>query len=385
MKITIITGFFLPVPAVAGGATEKIWFRLAREFAAAGHEVTFLSRAWPGFPDRETIDGIRMIRLPGFNHTRQLWRNLLLDFLWGLRVARHLPAGDTVVCNTVSLPAYLRWVRRSAGKVVVVLGRMPKGQVRIYGGVDRLLATSQAVRHRAIAEYARLGPRIRVFRNPIDWTLHQASAHGVRAPVAPVTIGYVGRLHPEKGLEILLQAAGELARQPGLPPWRLRLIGPQGIAEGGGGEKYVEDLRTLAARAGADVSVEAPVYDIAALARIYGTLDVFCYPSLADKGEGLSIAPIEAMASGAVPVVSALECYRDLIRDGENGLVFEYRAPDRVRLLAQCLARLVQDQPLRARLAAQAVADSRRFDYPVVARDLLEDFAAIGSRGLRMP
>ena len=48
MKINIATGFFLPVPPAAGGATEKIWHRLAQVFAAAGHEVTFISRTWPG-------------------------------------------------------------------------------------------------------------------------------------------------------------------------------------------------------------------------------------------------------------------------------------------------------------------------------------------------
>ena len=51
MKITIVTGFLLPIPPVRGGAMEKTWFRLAREFVAAGHEVTFISRRWPGWPN----------------------------------------------------------------------------------------------------------------------------------------------------------------------------------------------------------------------------------------------------------------------------------------------------------------------------------------------
>ena len=50
MKITIVMGFFLPVPALAGGATEKIWLRLAGLMTAAGHEVTVVSRRWPGLP-----------------------------------------------------------------------------------------------------------------------------------------------------------------------------------------------------------------------------------------------------------------------------------------------------------------------------------------------
>jgi len=378
----MVSSFFLPVPPVAGGAMEKIWFRLAREFVAAGHEVTFISRAWPGFPERETIDGIRMIRAPGFNHTPRLWRNLLLDFLWGLRAARRLPPGDIVVCNTVSLPVYLRLLRPSAGRVVAVLGRMPKGHAKAYGRVDRLIATSEAVRARVILENPRLGSRTRVIPNPIDWELHQA--HGRKAvPPAAVTIGYVGRLHPEKGLEILLRAAAALAHRPGLPRWRLRLVGPGSVAAGGGGEAYVEGLRQLALRAGADVSIEAPVFDPAALAEIYGGMDIFCYPSLAEKGEGLSVAPIEAMAAGAVPVVSALECYRDVVRDGSNGRVFDHRAADGATRLADCLAALLQDPGERARLAAQAAEDARRFDYRVVAAALLEDFSGLvfGSEG----
>src|ERR1019366_7880209 len=36
VKITTVTGFFLPVPAVSGGSTEKSWHGLAGLFASAG-------------------------------------------------------------------------------------------------------------------------------------------------------------------------------------------------------------------------------------------------------------------------------------------------------------------------------------------------------------
>ena len=48
MRISIVSGFFLPVPAVSGGATEKTWHGLAKDFAAQGHSVTLVSRRWPG-------------------------------------------------------------------------------------------------------------------------------------------------------------------------------------------------------------------------------------------------------------------------------------------------------------------------------------------------
>ena len=375
MKINIAMGFFLPVPPVAGGAMEKAWFRLGREFVAAGHTVTLLSRGWPGFPVQETIDGVAMIRAPGFNHTRRLTFNLLLDGLWGLRLLRHLPAADITACNNVSLPIHLPWLRPQAGRVVVVLGRMPKGQIRFYRRAARLVATSDAVAARVARECPALAPRTRVFPNPIDWELHARSA---AQRGEPVTIGFVGRLHPEKGLELLLRATVRLAAEPGLPRWRVVLRGPSDVQRGGGGEAYVQRLQSeFGPKLGERLAWEPPVFDEAILARCYGTLDIFCYPSLAAQGEGLSVAPLEAMAAGAVPVLSRLDCYRDVLREGTNGFTFDHTAPAADAGLADVLARLIRDASLRRTLAAQARTDARRFDYGVVARALLEDFAQL--------
>jgi glycosyltransferase involved in cell wall biosynthesis len=380
MKINIVMGFFLPVPALAGGATEKIWPRLGELMAAEGHEVTVLSRTWPGLPDREQQGRLAHQRLPGFGHTRSLPANLALDFLWGLRVARALPPADVTVCNTVSLPVWLRRMKPAAGRVAVVLGRMPKGQNRAYGGVDLVLATSEAVAAKARAENPRIAGRMVVFPNPMDWALHaHAAAHN--APGQPLTIGYVGRIHPEKGLEQLLDAAVALAARADLPPWHVRLIGPVSVAQGGGGEGYRDALLARYAPALGDrLEIIPPVFDPAALARHYGALDIFCYPSLAAQGEGLSIAPIEAMAAGAVPVVSRLDCYRDLIVPSDNGEQFTQALPGSAAELAEILSRLLADPARRRALAARAQETARRFDYAATARLLLSEFAKLAAR-----
>ncbi len=379
MKITIVSGFFLPVPPILGGSTEKIWHRLAREFVAAGHTVTMISRRWPGWPECTTeLDGrLTHLRLRGCTHTRYLPINLLLDFLWGMQVAWHLPKADVVVCNTVTLPVYLRWVRPSAGRVTVVLGRMPKGQNRAYAAVDSLLATSTAVADKIRAENASLDARIFKFPNPLDWQLHQRA--GAAATPAVPTIGYIGRIHPEKGLEQLLDAAERLLREhPQLGHWRVELIGPVAVPQGGGGEPYRDALLArYGPSLGERLAISPPVYDAEALAVRYGGLAIFCYPSLAAKGEGLSIAPMEAMAAGAVAVVSQLDCYRDLIRPGENGFQFDQSSPDAVGQLTAILTRLLQDEALRRRVAGQGQADVRRHDYAEAARALLGEFARL--------
>ncbi len=384
MRISIVSGFFLPVPPVSGGSTEKSWYHLAREFAARGHEVTIFSRRWRGFPHEESGDGIRHVRLPGWNHQRRLWRNLLLDFLWSWRIFFALPAADIVVVNAVALPAWLGRLKPRAGRVVIMTGRMPKGQYRHYRGIARVLAASTHVRDRVLEENPALAPAMRVCGYPINWRLLNRA--GDSAPPAlsgsspaEIVIGYVGRIHAEKGLLLLTDALRLLKDTPGLPSYRLLLCGPVDIARGGSGVVFRGQLlqRLSAALHPSRFNLLDPEFHDRTLAGIYRRIDIFCYPSLAEKGETFGVAVAEAMAAGAVPVVSRLACFTDFVRDGENGLVFDHTAPDAAARLAEALLRLLGDPTTRRRLAEAAQHDSRVYDYASYADRLLADFAQL--------
>lgn len=366
-----MTGFFLPVPAIRGGATERSWHGLARIFAAAGHSVTFVSRVSPGLAPNEAVDGVRHIRLPGFGHTRHLAINLALDLLWGIRVTRALPPGDAVICNTIALPVWLRRLRPSAGIVCVMMGRAPKGQVRFYRGVARIYSPSTFAASMITQPWA--FARTRAIGNPIDWPLLARSSS---QPGTPITIGFVGRLHPEKGVEVLVRAAVLLAGRAGLPQWRLRIVGPSSVGDGGGGEAWLGGLKREASAAlGNRIEWLPPEFDAGRLAKTYGTLDIFCYPSLAEKGETFGVAVAEAMAARCAVVVSALGCFSDLVTDGRTGLVFDHGAANREAILAECLGRLVSDPGLRGDLALNGQEHARRFDYPQVSRHIMDDLA----------
>lgn len=376
MRITIVSGFFLPVPPVSGGATEKSWYRLARIFADRSHTVTFVSRCWPGWSDEETVDGIRHLRLPGANHHRMLGLNLLRDFIWSWRVFFALPTADIVVVNTVALPIWLGWLKPRAGRVVLMTGRMPKGQYRHYRRIACVLAASSYVRDRVLAENPGLAPVTRVCGYPIDWQLLQPS---VTVPSKYLTIGYVGRLHREKGLLLLADALVIVARTPGLPPWRLLLCGPSDLARGGSGpEFHAELLQKIAAVLPGDrLTLLEPQFDERALAEVYQRIGIFCYPSLAEQGETFGVAVAEAMAAGAVPIVSRLACFTDLVRDDQNGLVFNHASPDAAAQLATQMVRLLRDPDLRSCLSAQARPDARIYDYSSYAEALLADFGQL--------
>jgi glycosyltransferase involved in cell wall biosynthesis len=383
LRIVVVGGFFLPIPPVAGGSTEKSWYRLGLEFAARGHSVTMLSRQWPALDDRQLAEGIQHIRLPGHDHTTSLVRNLWLDLRWSLRAYRVLPPADVIVVNTLALPCWLGRIRPAAGRVVLMAGRMPKGQYRFYRRVSRIYAPSAVVRDRIARENPALAPVIRVTGYPLDWAAFNRAASR-RAPAATIMLGYVGRIHEEKGLLLLAAALRRIAASPGLPPVRLRLCGPADVLRGGSGAAFLQRLMESLPTSFRDrCELLEPRFDERLLAEVYAGIDIFCYPSLAAKGETFGVAVAEAMAAGAVPVVSALPCFRELVCHERNGLVFDHAAKDAIAQLANCLIRLLRDASLRNVLGAAARQDARRYDFPIYADMLLQDFSELCRIGNR--
>lgn len=381
MHITIVNGFFLPVPPVSGGATEKSWYQLAQEFASRGHRVTTISRRWPGLPERESRDGVDHLRLPGSDHRRQLWKNLLLDFLWSWRVFFALPDADIVIVNAVALPMWLGWLKPRAGKVVIMTGRMPKGQYRRYRAIARVLAPSSFVRDRVIEENSTLSAVTRVTGYPINCSLLNqpgttSSPFPTDSGLDEICVGFIGRIHEEKGLMLLASAIQIVSRTPDLPAWRVLLCGPTDVAQGGSGTLFLTQLLNQLGTAlpAGRFQLLDPQFNDRSLAGLYRRINIFCYPSLAAQGETFGVAVAEAMAAGAVPVVSALACFTDFVRDGENGLTFDHAASNAAQQLADTLIRLLRDSPLRQQLATSAQESVRRFDYPRYADTLLADF-----------
>lgn len=370
MRIGIVTGPWLPVPAVRGGAMQKVWHGLAREMVRAGHEVTIVARSFPGQPRVETIEGVRFLRSGGFSQGKHLAWDLAKDLLYALATLARLPAGDILVTNDFWLPMLAARLRRSAGAVVVSAGRFPKGQYRLYRRAARIVAISGAVRAAIAEEQPAVAAKTRVIPLPVDLAPFAGAA-----PMREATpkLLFVGRVHPEKGLELLLGAFALLAARS--PEWRLEIVGPAAEAEGGGGERYLERLRDLAR--GQRVDFRGPVFEPAALAAVYRGAELFCYPSLAERGEAFGVAALESMAAGVAPVVSDLACFRDFVRDGENGWVFDHRGPGAEEALAGVLARAMADASLRERAGREARREAERFGFAAVAAAYLAEFEDI--------
>ncbi len=368
MRITIVQGAFLPVPPIMGGAVEKVWHGLAREFAVRGHEVFHLSRRHPHLPPMEVVGGVHHFRVSGFNQPGSLPLLKFKDLLYTLAVRRYLLPADIIVSNTFWLPVLVR--AKKFGRMVVHVARFPRGQMRHY----RHAACLQAVSHAVAAEIrSELGPRsttrVSVVPYPIARRAAQLPSPLERAPV----VLYTGRLHREKGIDLLLFAWRRAAQH--LTGWRLRIVGPWRTEQGGGGAAYLDNLK----REAADLPVDFvdPVFDAEGLEREYRNASVFVYPSLAAKGEAFGLAPLEAMAFGLPPVVSELDCFRDFITPEENGLVFDHDDGNAAGELAERIVRLGTEHEFRVQLGNAAWATTANFTEPAIAEAFLEEFAAL--------
>ena len=101
---------------------------------------------------------------------------------------------------------------------------------------------------------------------------------------------------------------------------------------------------------------------------------IFVYPSLAEYGEALPVAPLEAMANGAVPIVSNLECFRDYIEPFKNGIIFNHKASDPVLELAQAIISLTSRPEHLSTMAASARLSTIRHHPKNVAHEFLQCF-----------
>jgi len=371
MRVTVVQGPFLPVPPLLGGAVEKIMDALTRAWAARGHQVTLVSRRFPGLADSESRDGVRHLRVASRDGPAGRLAFRLAELRYGLRVRRVLPAGDILLTNSVLLPPLLR--DRSRGLLYVRLGRQPKGQLRLYRHAARLQALSEAQAARMRAEAPALAARVAVIGSPLPEAFAPCPPESLEAERPPLLL-YAGRIAPEKGLELLLEGFAA-ARLPA--DWRLAVAGPWQVRAGGGGADYLARLQALAAPLGARVAFLGPIFDQPALAALYRSARLFLYPSLAEQGETFGLAVLEAMAQGAVPLVSDLAVFRGLVQAGETGAVFDHRGPRAPAALAAALERLAPDGALRRRLSAGAHALASAHRLEAVAERYLEDFSRL--------
>lgn len=185
------------------------------------------------------------------------------------------------------------------------------------------------------------------------------------------TIGFVGSFYAYEGLRLLVAALPAVIRAR--PDTRLLLVG--------GGNDQAALRADVAALGVSDHVIFTGRVSHDDVERYYNLIDVLVYPRLAMRLTDLvtPLKPLEAMIQQRLVVASDVGGHRELITDGDTGLLF--RAGDKDSL-ADTILRLFADPALQARLRSngQAFVEAHRTWARSVARYREVYAAALASR-----
>jgi glycosyltransferase involved in cell wall biosynthesis len=278
----------------------------------------------------------RFATLGARTHTANLVTLRRPGLLHGARIAR----GYDLVYSHTSVPGEI------LGGFAAALARRPHAVHRhVYPhfsprppirAIQRLLyrAANRRARTVAVAEHVadamvEVGvprDRIEVIPNGVDVPAETAPP---RAGNGPVRIGLLGRLDPQKGADVFLEAAERLGAGAEF------VLGAPSVHD-----RYGEEL--LAAARAANVEAVIP-----AGREFLESVDVVAMPS---RYEGHPLTLLEAMALGKPVVATAIPGIREVLDPQDAGVLIP---PEDADALAAAVRRLVDDPALRAELGAR--------------------------------
>jgi glycosyltransferase involved in cell wall biosynthesis len=193
----------------------------------------------------------------------------------------------------------------------------------------------------------------------VDTAAFRPRPEGSARPSGPLTIGYIGRMLPGKGLNVLADA---LARIKG-EAWQLLVVG-----DGSEREPFEEQMRVAGLSERAEFT-GAISFDL--VPKYFHRLDVMVIPTETTKRirEQFGRVIVEAMACGVPVIGSTCGAIPEVI--GEAGLVFP---EGDAGALADALRRLLGDEALREQLASAGRERVEQYSWDQVAEKTYELF-----------
>src|SRR5215470_10352265 len=340
--------------------------RVAEHLVARGHQPLVIAPApASGTPGADgpfpcPVMRIRSVPVPGYRSFRiGLPGRSLRSALAGHRadlvhlaspfvLGAAVHALPTVAVYQTDMPGYARAYRT---------GRLGEAAAwywlrRIHNAADRTLAPSTAS---AGTLHEHGVHRVRVWGRGVDTELFDPARRSERlrrelAPGGEVLVGYVGRLAPEKRVDLLGQVAA-------LPGTRLVIVG------GGPAEAALRRALPRAVFLGPRHGTD--------LAGIYASLDVFVHSGARETfGQTLQ----EAAASGLPVVAPAVGGPLDIVSEGITGFLV---LPGAAGPLAEAVSRLVRDPAMRAAMGLAARQKVAGRTWPVLGDELIGHYAEV--------
>ncbi len=372
MRIALVSPYSWTYP---GGVTRHIE-ALAECFIAEGHHVRVLAPFDP--PDRFAAvlhRGARPQPLEAPDYLVSLGRTLGFKANGAVSNLSITPYGVATMHKELRTGRYdvvhihepvapvIGWVAADSMRLPLVGTFHTYNENRISNGIANLIGARRVLNRLhvrvAVSEAAAwtarrfFGGHYRVIPNGVHVDPERAMRAASRPEGDRLRIVFVGQAVERKGLPLLLRAFEALREHI---PTELTVIGPT-----------PEELAPLMLDS-RDVRALGKVGD-ASKRRELEHADVLCAPSLG--GESFGMVLTEAFAAGTPVVASDIPGYRDVVRDGVDGVLV---APGDAQAIAEALRDLYEEPARRTEMAHAAARDAQRFAWPRVAGRVMEAY-----------
>ena len=250
---------------------------------------------------------------------------------------------------------------------------------------DLILGCSDHITNLIRARFPQYAERCMTIYNGVETDVQAAAPSGHADD--EIRLLNVGRVSPEKGLHVLVDALAQLVEDH--PRTRLTIIGEESPVPYEFAVKVSDDplvqqlarfysgsyLQALRDRMSEAVRQRVTFVDRIShddVLRQYASADIFVYPSIF---ESFAIPPVEAMAAGIPVVASRVGGMQETIVEGQTGLFVEREDPG---ALSAALKRLIDDPDLRRSFGdAGRARAAEMFSWAKISGDVEAAFAGL--------
>ncbi|MBB4862876.1 glycosyltransferase involved in cell wall biosynthesis [Pseudomonas nitritireducens] len=389
MRLLLLNTLYAPH---IGGGAEVMLQHMAEGLGSRGHDVHVLCTGPQAGLQRETVNGIAVLRAGLRNlywpfdeqdhgALKRLAWHALDRYNRGMRgvlksVLKEVEP-DLVVCHNLSGWSISAWdAIRTAGLPIVQIlhdqyltcprgvrfhkgrhceqqcapcGLLRRSHAAASGDVDAVVGVSRYQLNALLDAGYFIGSQTHVVYNGSPMAAVPAAP--ASAGRRPLRFGFIGALTPNKGVEWLIEQFQAVAGDASL------------LVAGRGESAYVNHLKSLAD----PQRVHFVGYRQAA--EFFAEIDVAVVPSLSPESFGL--VALEACAHHLPVIASRMGGLVEIVQDEINGLLC---SPERPESLGAAIERLVRDPALRQRLASRA----REYVAPMLSVErMLDEYEAI--------
>lgn len=362
----------------AHGGTEIAAYNLALEMSKRGHTIDVFTTAWNSHYTLEMQHGMNihrygtLFKIASANFSGEFIFKKPKEKVDIVHAHFNMPYADYIgmkYSKEESIPFILTYHADAQDKG----GKFLRNQLmtfynrhilhKVLDHADVIIATSKSYisKSKFLKEYQN---KIKVIPNGINLKEFQLNfsqeecREKLGLPQDKKIILFFGNIVPYKGPDVLLKAFSLIKSK--FPQLMLVFAG-EGIM------KQELKLKSMDMGLGNHVHFAGfvpnelkPLY--------YKSADIFCLPSV-NLAEAFGIVNLEAMASGIPIIASDLGGIPDIIKNGENGLLFE---PGNIKELSQALEYFLQNEDDRLKMGKIGEKKSKNYSWDKIAYETEE-------------